>query len=225
MWKQLYDSPWHNPATFIVVNAALLVTLLRARSPLRAFLLVFTAEILLDATLTNDRSPIPSSLVSYVAIPFVILGDARVWILLERARRAKRAEAFARSEVARATLVGLSLAFIVPVLQALLLRAAPTFFAPSRRMFLAYECLFLLAMALYSALILRPSLASAEPAMARWAQAIARFALVQYALWASADVIILAGHDAGFALRLAANVLYYAAFLPFAWRSAPEALR
>jgi hypothetical protein len=44
-------------------------------------------------------------------------------------------------------------------------------------------------------------------------------------LWASADVIILAGVDAGFGLRLAPNIMYYVGFVPFAWLTAPEELR
>gem|GEM_PF-5782227 len=55
----------------------------------------------------------------------------------------------------------------------------------------------------------------------RSAGAVLAFVTVQYTLWATADVLILAGHDAGFALRLAPNALYYGLFLPFVYATAP----
>ena len=56
----------------------------------------------------------------------------------------------------------------------------------------------------------------------RWMNGLSSFVTVQYLLWASADVMILSGLDMGYALRLVANTLYYAAFVPFAWLMAPK---
>jgi len=40
-----------------------------------------------------------------------------------------------------------------------------------------------------------------------------------YALWAAADLLIVAGFDAGWAVRLVPNQLYYAWYVPFVyWR-------
>jgi hypothetical protein len=225
MWKHLYESPWHNPALIIVVNAALLVLALRSRSALRAFLLVFAAEILLDATLTNDYSPVPKSVLQSITIAFVIVGDARVLLLLERIRSAPTRERWTPRWAIAPMLTALAFAFVVPVSQAVLLKSAPSLFAKSRAIFLAYECLAFVGILAYYALRLRPALREAEPAFARWARSIVAFVAVQYALWASADVVILQGIDAGFALRLVPNLLYYAAFLPFVWRSVPKELQ
>jgi len=48
-------------------------------------------------------------------------------------------------------------------------------------------------------------------------RAIALYAFAYYALWASADVLILRGVDAGWGLRALPNQLYYAWFVPFAF--------
>jgi hypothetical protein len=43
-----------------------------------------------------------------------------------------------------------------------------------------------------------------------WVRAVSRFVLLYYGLWAAADVVLLAtGADAGFALRVIPNLLYY----------------
>jgi hypothetical protein len=225
MWKHLYESPWHNPALIIVANAALLVLALRSRSALRAFLLIFTAEILLDSTLTNDYSLVPKTILQNVTIAFVILGDARVLLLLERVRSAPTRERWTPRWASRPMIVAAALAFVVPVLQAVLLKSLPALFAQKRAIFLAYESLAFVGILAYYALRLRPALRDAEPAFAAWARSIVAFVAVQYALWASADVIILQGIDAGFALRLVPNLLYYTAFLPFVWRAAPKELQ
>jgi hypothetical protein len=51
---------------------------------------------------------------------------------------------------------------------------------------------------------------------------VASFEIVQYALWALADVLILSGMSWGFLLRIVPNSLYYAFFLPFVWWTAPR---
>jgi hypothetical protein len=58
--------------------------------------------------------------------------------------------------------------------------------------------------------------ACGEPAR-RAVFALTGYEIVQYALWATADVVILwAKSDAGFAIRLVPNLMYYAFFVPFA---------
>ncbi|MBL8682113.1 MAG: hypothetical protein JNK05_23300 [Myxococcales bacterium] len=225
MWRQIYESSWHHPVSFIAINALVLGAVVFSKSALRAFLLVFTAEILLDATLTAKGAPIPASWGPYIGIPFVILGDARALILVERIRRLQRASEWKSDRPTRATLAGLAMAFVVPVLQTVLLKSMPAVFADSRKLFLAYEVLFFVGWSAYFALVVRPSLARIEPSLARWARAIYLFVAAQYALWATSDVSILQGLDAGYALRLVPNTLYYALFLPFVWRSAPPEVR
>jgi hypothetical protein len=225
MFKSVYDSAWHNPGAFVLANAALLLFALRARGGLRAFLLVFTAEILLDTTLTNAFSPIPKHLASTVAIPFVLLGDARVLILFERIRAARTTAGFEGPSRGRATLLGLALALLVPVAQSVALALAPGLFVEPRRIFLAYELLALLGLLGYRIARWEPAAGAMDAGLRRWGVALWTFVTVQYALWASADAVILAGHDVGFALRIVPNAMYYIAFLPLAWALAPPALR
>jgi hypothetical protein len=224
MWKHAYDSPWHNPTLFIVVNVTLLLLALQSTFALRSYILIFCAEILLDATLTNDFSPLPRESLGYVAIPFVILGDARALVLMERLRATPSSRAWLDTDPRKPTLIALALAFVVPVIAQVLRLVAPTL-AGGRLLFLSYECVALVAWSVYFAARIRPALASAEPAFARWGSRLFLFVLAQYALWALADVLIITGLDAGFGLRLLPNIMYYALFLGFAWRTAPEGVR
>jgi hypothetical protein len=225
MWRQIYESPWNDPVSFIAVNVAVLAAVLLSKSAMRAFLLVFVAEILLDATLTFKGAPIPPALGPYIGIPFVILGDARAIILLERVRRVRSPSEFVSRDPLRPTLVAIAMAFAVPVMQAILLQVLPSVFADRRRLFLAYELLFLCAWSVYFAAFVRPALALAERSLARWARVIFAFVAVQYTLWSTADIVILSGYDAGYGLRLVPSAMYYAVFLPLVWRSAPREVR
>lgn len=224
MWKLAYDSHWHSPTLFIVVNATLLLVALRSTFALRSYILIFCAETLLDATLTNNFSPLPAPSLGYVAIPFIILGDARAIILLERLRDAPSLDAWRRATPRRPTILALAFAFVVPVIAQLLRVFAPSL-SHGRWLFLSYECVAVVAWTLYFTLRVCRSLAMAEPAFARWAKGIFAFVLVQYLLWAAADVVILSGADVGYGLRLIPNIMYYAVFLLFVWRRAPEGVR
>jgi hypothetical protein len=51
------------------------------------------------------------------------------------------------------------------------------------------------------------------------------FELVQYLGWAAADVVIFTVGDVGFLARIPPNLMYYAAFVPFAWITAPKEAR
>jgi hypothetical protein len=48
-------------------------------------------------------------------------------------------------------------------------------------------------------------------------RAVLGYVVAYYALWASADVLILAGVDFGWGLRVLPNQLYYSFFVPFAY--------
>jgi hypothetical protein len=51
----------------------------------------------------------------------------------------------------------------------------------------------------------------------RFERTVLAWAGVYYALWAGADVLILAGVDAGWLLRCIPNQLYYGLTVPFVW--------
>lgn len=219
--SQIYSSPWHHPGLLLPLALAGLayVLSLRARHPeawspfLRAWLLGWAIEIVLDASLTGFATPLHGhpSAERVASIVFVILGDLRAYLLLERLVAPTSSW---RSTWARA--VGWSLVASLAV--ALVTRVAPGSFASTRNIFLFYELLSLALFALWRfALIPRSA-----PSLAR---DVATFFLVQYALWASSDVLILSGIEPAYLLRIVPNVLYYGLFVAFvAWR-APRDLR
>ena len=128
----------------------------------------------------------------------------------------------------RPWLVSLGFALFVPVAQGAAIAILPQAFPTPRHTFLAYELLFLLLAVVWRAVVLPRRVAGVSEATRNWIYDLAQFEIVQYALWPLADILILAGtdagRDAGFALRLVPNTLYYGVFLAFAaWRAPAEA--
>jgi hypothetical protein len=88
--KAIYDSHWHNPILFLVAGVAFLAFAVARGLPfLRAYALLFTIEIMTDALLTGGWSPLGqgASAASALAVIFVVLGDWRYFLLLERYAR------------------------------------------------------------------------------------------------------------------------------------------
>jgi hypothetical protein len=222
MFQAVYESPLFHPVLFWIGGAAFVAALARRMPFLYGYLVVFALEILADATLTGPWSPVPGikALATVVPLVFVILGDARYFVLVERAR-AGRLDA-------RAIGVAAGLSLVVPITSWVPQLVWPAAFADSRHVFLLYELMFVaLAAGMRAWLPQRLARAGDDDearASARWAIRATEFELAQYALWAASDVLILAGFDAGFALRLLPNAMYYVLFLPFVAWSAPRAL-
>ena len=114
----------------------------------------------------------------------------------------------------RALARALGLTLVVPVLS-IPLRIAHV---PDRVQWLAYEvALFALTLLLRTVVwSRRAEPVGASPEARRAVRALTSFELLQYGLWATSDVLILAGVEAGWLLRLVPNTLYYAAFVRFA---------
>lgn len=223
MLQAIYDSPWHAPAAYWAAAILFFAWWMRKRPFLVAFFALFTVEILADGLATGGWSPLTwhkSSWASPIAIAFVILGDFRYFLLVERvAHRPSAKPADATVPAAWASAAGF--AFLVPVASAIATRTLPPSVTAGRFTYLIYELLFLaLALALRFAILPR-RLATAPAPVRTWLLRVTLFEVVQYGLWALADVILLAGHDLGFALRLLPNAMYYALFLPFVMLSAP----
>ena len=51
----------------------------------------------------------------------------------------------------------------------------------------------------------------------RYVRAVLCFVVAYYVLWAASDLIVLAGYDAGWGLRVVPNLFYYSMFVPFAY--------
>lgn len=167
-----------------------------------------------------------------VMVTFVLLGDFRVYLLVftlmshAGARHDARVAdpVFATRDALRlvpprAALAALGATLVVPLVAVAIdagIRAhAPS--APTQTVWLAYELAFLLV-----ALALRQWLVPARvpgtaPRLRTYLRAVLAYVAVYYGLWALANVVILAGFDVGWALRLVPNQLYYAFWMPVAY--------
>lgn len=225
---QIYASPWHHPGLLLPAATAALVAVLVQRdnhpdawSPfLRAWLLGWGIEIVVDAALTGFASPLHGfpSVDRVAVIAFVILGDLRAYLLLERLVAPARpwSATWARA-------VGWS--FVASLLVAAATKVAPETFAHRRKVFLFYELISLALFGLWRFALVPRRAPALDPRAARLARDVAAFFVVQYALWASSDVLILAGVDAAYLLRIVPNVLYYGLFVAFVLVRAPRDLR
>jgi len=214
VFEAIYNSPWHHPAVaWAAALAAVPLALALGRTRLVALLIVLEAEIALDAWITGAWTPLAASSPwsERAAVAFVVLGDWRFFYLVERQWR----------ERAPALFVSLLWSLVIPIHSYLAKLAWPAAMADSHLLFFVYEVAFV-AMALLTGFRARRQIAAGP--VARWLARLVAFELAQYAGWALADAFILGGHDWGYALRIAPNVLYYAAFAPFAvWTAPPEA--
>lgn len=239
LWQRVHDSAWHQPGAELLLGFIALVLIGRwmvadgrGRSPfLTGWLALFGFEIVVDAWLTSPHSPLlpeHGGLVGSLAIAFIMLGDARFYVLVERFSRDPSPDARDSGFTLRAVLAGLAWGSVVSVLMAPLARLVPAFQRELRLIFLTYE-LMALAQGLVWLNVVIPrrmaALATPAPAVARWLRDVARLLVAQYALWALADVLILWVHPAGFLLRVVPNLLYYGIFVGYVFLRAPPAIR
>lgn len=157
---------------------------------------------LLDAWLTSNDIPgigaLPVWARSAVPLFFVLAGDLRYLLVVQCGAPDGRL-AFSWGGIARA----LGLMAVVPVASQILVPIIAGPEASPRVLFLVYELAFF---------ALAATLMAFHPGAARgrWPRSVSRFVLLYYGLWACADaIILLTGADAGFALRVVPNVLYY----------------
>lgn len=219
-WSAIYAGPYHHPGLAFAFCAALGLRLVMRFPPshLRRVLLVLVAETAVDAFFTGALSPFGKSPPTAVTIAFVILGDLRFWVLLERFRRP---DATWRGAFARAV----PWSFAVPVAMAVAILARPDVFGGAggyqlRPIFLAYEALFA---ALASVLLLtRYASRAAAPAEGWYLTRLLVLWLTMYGLWVLCDVLLTQGHGWALGLRMLPNALYYGVFLYAATYFAPQ---
>jgi hypothetical protein len=202
-WGAFYHSDLQSLWLLLIVPSLFLLYLASRGRPagdtrsrfLHAYALGFTLETLLDLVATGPFVRVlglDGALLTAWIFVFVWLGDFRVlWLVFGDARRAA------------------TWTCLVPATAGLLY--APVWLglleAPGQVLWLIYETLF-------AALALWLRGRAASPAI----RSILLYAFAYYALWAAADVLILAGVDAGWGIRAIPNQLYYAFYVPFAWR-------
>ena len=210
-WRNFYESDFQGLYALIALPALFLIA--RLVSPrrvaddagrfVRAWSLVFAVETIADPVVTGPLlralGITEGPLADYGMIPFVLLGDFRVFLLVCFLGAPDAGVARAVARAASWTLLVPAIALIATaVLRATVGPLPPT------TIWLVYEATFA-GFALLWALGTRG-----------YSRPIWTYGAVYYALWATADVMILYDVDAGWALRIVPNQLYYAFFVPFA---------
>jgi hypothetical protein len=223
-----YESAWQQPnllgalGSLLGGAAAWAAARRRPTDPRQAFLArwtqLFALEALLDCVLTGYSSPLGQNTpaMTVASVVFVIVGDLRLYLLLARLSRPR----WSTAALVEALAASLAPSLVIAVLK----RAAPALVANGRNIFLIYELTALIPLACWG-LVLLPGRLQSAPEDRRWLRGAVGFFAVQYALWASADVGILAGADLAWGLRVAPNLMYYALFVAWVWRTAPKGLR
>jgi len=205
-WHDFYYSAWQEPWGLWLAPIAFLVWRALAPAPgagavpaARRLVFVwsalFTAETMLDPLATGPLAKAIAAPAASTALglAFVLLGDFRIWWLV-----------FAVERPAGAALRALVPTAGVPIAAWLAARAlAPL---PGQALWLVHETLFVAV-----------AFALSRRVTGRFARELLAYAAVYYALWAGADVLILAGVDAGWLLRCVPNQLYYGLTVPFVW--------
>lgn len=227
MFKTFYDSALQHPGIAFIATALFLIVFATRQRFLVGFIALFGLEILADAFFTGAYTPVANTQwMQPVAITFVILGDYRYFVAVERVLHTKKGAPIDGIGPARPWLLAAAFAFIVPVLSVIPQKAMPSYFTQLNAIFLVYEAMFfVLALVLFIGVLPR-RLQGVDSDLAEWVKRLTIFELVQYGLWATADVLILSGiTEPGYLLRVVPNTLYYGAFLPFLYFSAPARLR
>ncbi len=203
-FEAFYQSPIQHPILLWVSNLLGTALALSARpvredhsGRTRRFILIWSAISALDAWATANFvygiGVLSSPWSAVVPFLFVWLGDFRIFYAMEAFATPKRP----------GILRPLLACFLVPVLAGALTRGQE-----ARILFLVYEGMFLVWIALYG----RWTWLSAHPA----SRTIRNLALVFYSLWVFADCSILflpaPWRDLGFGIRVIPNFIYYGWF-------------
>jgi len=192
------------PALFVIVRPWLRERTAgadpRAASFVRAWATVFAIETMID--------PLAVVLAGAPMLPFVLLGDFRVFALWLGVMRPEL-------PLGRTLSLAAAWTAVVPAIAWLLHRLADAALGPlpDQTLWLVYEIAFAV-LAVWWATQLIPG---GRPVAERFLRATAWYVATYYALWALADVLILAGLDAGWALRVVPNQLYYGFWVPVVW--------
>ncbi len=215
-FADLYASPLQHPGLLwaSAVLGLLLALARRGLSPhVRWFCVALTVVSLFDAWLTANQIlglESTKSAPPWVPLIFVLLGDFRYFFFVESARPNGSLSITVRG-------LGRALAWtlVVPIgSQALMLMLGTD---ESRVLFLVYELSFVVLLCTLLFVYLPRRVQAA-----RWVRLVTLFGVFYYALWASADAVILFTRaDEGFLLRIVPNVLYYGGFVPIVAWTAP----
>lgn len=215
--KAIYDSPWHHPFVAYAVGIALLFALARRLPFLYAYLVIFTVTILADATATGSWSPVPLGTTAYTvfSVLFIVLGDLRYFVLAERVTHSNHT-------LMRVMSWSIGVSLIMPIASGVLTRVVPAM-QNDRVLYLVYEAVMGCIVLGLDRFRYAPSTAPDE--IKQWVHRVSLLFATLYFGWALSDLVILLGVEAGHLLRIVPNVLYYGAFLPWVFVTAPDSMR
>lgn len=223
-WQDAYASPLQSVWGLTVGPALFLLWMVCAPCPLRlgadpaargfvrAWAAVFALVAIADATLP--------ALAGVPMLLFVLLGDFRVFLLVEAVSRPQR-------PLRRHLLVAAAWTAVVPAITAVVYPALLAWRGPlpgplltvladaatSQALWLCYELAFAVLAVLLRGLVVPRR----RPPACRYLRAVLGWVVAYYLLWAAADVLILVGDDRGWLLRMVPNQLYYGLFVPVAY--------
>jgi len=223
-FKAFYASDLQQLHALVVAPALLLAFFLfsgrirdaafpRARF-LRLYVIAFCVETIADPICTGPLTRLLSlgdAASTGLMFVFVLLGDFRVFLLASYLTRGDGELRIAFGEAGLWTLIVPVAAGGIRGCLGLLIDELP-----DQVLWLVYELAFVVV-----ALVLRnqviPQRLRGEAALrCRQLQAVMTYVASYYALWGTADALILfAGHEAGWLLRVVPNQLYYALYLPW----------
>ncbi len=215
-WHAFYYGAWQWPWALLVVPFAWMIARAVGRGApptdllgrfIRLWSTIFLVETMLDPIAGQLVKSASDPVQTGVGLFFVLAGDFRIyWLLVALVERG----AWTWAGVARA----LGLTLIVPAAAFVLTRTLGAIHGevPGQVLWLTHEALFV-AVIVFAARFWVPSALEGEAA--RLARRICAWVAVYYSLWAAADVLILAGVDAGWLVRCIPNQLYYALTVPF----------
>jgi hypothetical protein len=235
-WQHVYESDAQGLWGLLVVPASFLLWRLvsppatpgaepRAAGFVRRYAVVFAVETLCDPIVTGPLLRwlgLGSGVLADTAmVPFVLLGDFRVFVLL-------LATIAPTAPLSTTLAVAAGWTCVVPAIAGSLTRLlhATLRDLPGTTLWLLYETAFA-ALALGWRAWIIPARATDRPHVHDYLRMLCTYVATYYALWAVADALIMAGLDLGWALRMVPNQLYYSFWLPvavgafFATRYAP----
>jgi len=205
---------WFKTGPAILSNLALILFAIFKRPPLMRYLLLFGFTTLIDILIASRLLPMPTD-TSQVAVEylFVLIGDLRFILLLAYFLYA----GLGAKDLEQLRLPGsvLKPAFIFTLFPTILVAAVgfakPQLMTEARHKFLAYELIFFILTTLWIFIVLPQKSLSAENT--RFVKSAAVPVFLYYGLWSLADILILRGVEAGYAIRIVPNFLYYSVFL------------
>lgn len=216
-WKGLYDTQVVGVYLLLVVPVLFLGRLAvrgwTASAGVEPYAARFVRTWTIVFALASIADPIATGLFGVPLVPFVLLGDFRVFALILPVMQPGRSRLIALAEAAAWTLVVPAIAFGGIRAVALLHGAEP----PGVLLWITYETSFALLTVFLLVRVVPARVGVERLAVRRYLRSVLAVVLAYYVLWVAADVVVLRGHDAGWALRVVPNLLYYGAFVPIAY--------